>query len=113
MGRPKLPTPLHYKVICISLYTKDLDELEAKVEELKRRGWAKANKSALIRLALAQVDVATVPIPRHEDGSHRRAPSAAALGTTPAPADERERAQREPLIVQVPTLISRLDSQLK
>src|SRR5262249_50624944 len=29
------PTP--YRVICISMYTRDLDELDAKVSELKRR----------------------------------------------------------------------------
>ena len=46
--------PTHYKVICISMYTRDLEELDAKVAELKRRGWTKANKSQLIRLALAR-----------------------------------------------------------
>lgn len=51
------PKPTHYKVICISMYTRDLEELEAKVAELKRRGWTKANKSQLIRLALSQIDV--------------------------------------------------------
>jgi hypothetical protein len=49
--------PTHYKVICISMYTRDIEELEAKVAELKRRGWTKASKSQLIRLALAQVDL--------------------------------------------------------
>ena len=33
------PRPTHYKVICISMYTRDIEELEAKVAELKRRGW--------------------------------------------------------------------------
>jgi hypothetical protein len=49
--------PTHYKVICISMYTRDLDALDAKVAELKRRGFTKANKSQLIRLALSQIDV--------------------------------------------------------
>jgi hypothetical protein len=56
--------PTHYKVICISMYTKDIEELEAKVHELKRRGWTKANKSHLIRLALAQLDLDKLPTPR-------------------------------------------------
>ena len=62
--RAKLPRPTHYKVICISMYTRDLEDLDAKVAELKRRGWTKANKSQLIRLALAQVDIDKLPTPR-------------------------------------------------
>ena len=58
------PRPTHYKVICISMYTQDLEELEAKVAELKRRGWTKANKSQLIRLALSQIDLDKLPTPR-------------------------------------------------
>jgi hypothetical protein len=53
--------PLHYKVICISMYTKDLDRLDALVEKLKGRGMTKANRSALIRAALDQVDLEKVP----------------------------------------------------
>jgi hypothetical protein len=53
--------PLHYKVICISLYTDDLERLDAMVDELKARGLTKANRSALIRHALAQVDLDKVP----------------------------------------------------
>jgi len=56
--------PTHYKVICISMYTRDIEELDAKVHELKRRGWTKANKSHLIRLALAQLDLDKLPTPR-------------------------------------------------
>ena len=58
------PRPTHYKVICISMYTRDLEELEAKVAELKRRGWTKANKSQLIRIALAQIDLDKLATPR-------------------------------------------------
>ena len=53
--------PAHYKVICISMYTKDLERLDALVEELKARGVTKANRSALIRAALDQIDLDKVP----------------------------------------------------
>lgn len=53
--------PAHYKVICISLYTKDLERLDALVDELKTRGMTKANRSALIRVALDQLDLDKVP----------------------------------------------------
>ena len=53
--------PPHYKVICISMYTKDLDLLDEMVEALKARGLTKANRSALIRHALQTVDLAKVP----------------------------------------------------
>jgi hypothetical protein len=55
------PKPSHYKVICISLYTKDLEHLDALVDELKARGLTKANRSALIRVALDQLDLDKVP----------------------------------------------------
>ena len=58
------PRPTHYKVICISMYTRDLEDLDAKVAELKRRGWTKANKSQLIRLALSQIDLDKLGTPR-------------------------------------------------
>jgi hypothetical protein len=60
----KQARPTHYKVICISMYTRDLEDLDAKVAELKRRGWTKANKSQLIRLALSQIDIDKLPTPR-------------------------------------------------
>ena len=53
--------PTHYKVICISMYTDALDRLDEMVQELKSRGYTKANRSALIRHALAMVDLDTVP----------------------------------------------------
>ncbi|MBX3209833.1 MAG: hypothetical protein KF764_32675 [Labilithrix sp.] len=53
--------PTHYKVICISMYTKDLGRLDDLVEELKGRGITKANRSALIRVALEQLDLDKVP----------------------------------------------------
>lgn len=54
----------HYKTLCISMYVQDVEELDAKVAELKRRGWTKANKSHLIRLALRQLDLDALPFPR-------------------------------------------------
>ncbi len=53
--------PTHYKVICISMYTKDLERLDELVDELKSRGLTKANRSALIRTALDQLDLDKVP----------------------------------------------------
>ena len=53
--------PTHYKVICISMYTKDLKRLDAMVDSLKARGMTKANRSAPIRYALGEVDLDDVP----------------------------------------------------
>jgi hypothetical protein len=53
--------PTHYKVICISMYTDDLKRLDDMVDALKARGLTKANRSALIRYALDQVDLDAVP----------------------------------------------------
>ena len=58
------PRPTHYKVVCISLYTQDIENLESKVKELKRRGYTKANKSQLIRQALRQLDLDSLPPPQ-------------------------------------------------
>ena len=63
-ARPKrAPTerPAHYKVICISMYTGDLAKLDDMVDALKAKGLTKANRSALIRHALEQVDLDKVP----------------------------------------------------
>jgi hypothetical protein len=53
--------PTHYKVICISMYTDDLKRLDTMVDTLKSRGLTKANRSALIRYALGEVDLENVP----------------------------------------------------
>lgn len=53
--------PSHYKIVSISLYNEDIDRLENMVRELKRRGHYKANKSQLIRHALAKLDLNLVP----------------------------------------------------
>jgi hypothetical protein len=53
--------PTHYKVICISMYTEDLERLDRMVDTLKARGLTKANRSALIRYALSGLDLDSVP----------------------------------------------------
>ena len=58
---PPAEKPAHYKVICISMYTRDLERLDALVDDLKKRGVTKANRSALIRAALDQVDLEKIP----------------------------------------------------
>jgi hypothetical protein len=60
-AEPRDGKPQHYKVICISMYTCDLERLDAMVDRLKARGLTKANRSALIRWALGTVDVEHVP----------------------------------------------------
>lgn len=62
-AEPARSKPTHYKVVCISLYTKDIENLEATVKELKRRGYTKANKSQLIRYALSMLDIDKLPPP--------------------------------------------------
>jgi hypothetical protein len=47
--------PTHYKVVCCSLYTRDLDEIDRKIVLLKQQGWTAANRSHLIRIALARL----------------------------------------------------------
>ena len=55
------PTPTHYKVVSISLYTEDIDRLSELVDSLKARGHRRANKSMVIREALRQIDLDLVP----------------------------------------------------
>ena len=57
---PAKPRPDHYKVICISIYNEDLARLDELVLELKRRGFTKANRSALLRAAVEQFDPSKV-----------------------------------------------------
>jgi hypothetical protein len=57
----RVDKPTHYKIVCISLYTRDIERLEELVQELKKRGHTKANKSQLIRAALDQVDLGKIP----------------------------------------------------
>lgn len=60
-AEPEREKPTHYKVVCISLYNEDIEHLSELVRELKRRGHTKANRSQVIRAALAQIDLAKVP----------------------------------------------------
>jgi hypothetical protein len=53
--------PTHYRVLSISLYTEDIERLDALVKALKERGHTKANRSSLIRFALDQVDIEKMP----------------------------------------------------
>ena len=61
VAKKKKPQPTHYKIVCISLYTKDIERLDSMVKELKERGHTKANKSAIIRYALDNVDLTRIP----------------------------------------------------
>ena len=53
--------PEHYKVISISLYNDDLACLDEMVKSLKQSGNRRANRSALIRFALQQLNVSAIP----------------------------------------------------
>ncbi|GAB5541842.1 MAG: hypothetical protein RLO52_14390 [Sandaracinaceae bacterium] len=55
--------PDHYQVICISLYTEDLERLDQKVKLLKDSGHRKMSRSALIRYALDTADLDGLPRP--------------------------------------------------
>ncbi len=60
-GGPKKARPSHYKVVSISLYMDDIDRIDTLVKELKRRGFTKMNRSALIRFAIDTVDIDKLP----------------------------------------------------
>lgn len=59
--RERAAKPDHYKIVSISLYNEDIERLNTMVDELKRRGHFKANKSMLIRHALEQIDLDQIP----------------------------------------------------
>lgn len=50
--------PQRYKIICVSMYRGDLDELDRRVDALKDRGWTHISRSKLIRIALKRLDIA-------------------------------------------------------
>lgn len=60
-NKAKKPKPTHYKVVSISLYLDDIDRIDTLVKELKRRGFTKMNRSALIRFAIDTVDIDKLP----------------------------------------------------
>jgi hypothetical protein len=59
--RSTRPKAEHYEVICISLYKEDLEALDAKVTELKKRGHRRVSRSSLIRYAVAGLDLGAIP----------------------------------------------------
>jgi|HubBroStandDraft_2_1064218.scaffolds.fasta_scaffold345479_3 hypothetical protein len=63
--KPKKPKPTHYKVVCLSLYSRDIELLDELVAACKARGWSKASKSAVVRLAISKlypvIDVTVLP----------------------------------------------------
>lgn len=61
VARPVAVKPQHYKIVSISLYNEDIERLETMVGELKKRGHYKANKSQIIRHALAKLNLDEVP----------------------------------------------------
>ena len=47
-----------YRLATISLYHEDLERIDQTVQALKAKGVSRANRSALLRAAFAQMDVA-------------------------------------------------------
>lgn len=58
MARPKSQA---FRIIAISTYPADIERLDGMVYALKKRGFTKASRSALIRYALNQVDITAIP----------------------------------------------------
>ncbi len=52
-----------YRNLCVSVYDQDIARWDAFVRELKRRGYTKANRSALLRYAMRQLDIDDIPPP--------------------------------------------------
>ena len=52
-----------YKVVCLSMYLKDIDQAKKTVDDLKKDGYTMANVSWLVRQALSQLDVSKLPSP--------------------------------------------------
>ena len=59
--RKREKKPIHYRLVCISLYNKDIVRLEQLLRYSRRLGYSKANKSQIIRFALSKVNVAEMP----------------------------------------------------
>lgn len=58
---PRKAKPTHYKTVSISLYLDDIERIDNLVRELKRRGFTKMNRSALIRFAIDTVNIDDLP----------------------------------------------------
>lgn len=50
-----------YRIISISLYHDDIERIDDYVEQLKKSGHPKANRSSLIRFAIDTVDLSKMP----------------------------------------------------
>ncbi|MDY0060942.1 MAG: hypothetical protein RBU45_14110 [Myxococcota bacterium] len=59
--RAEKPRPTHYRIVSFSLYLEDICRLDELVRQLKDQGYSKANKSQVIRYALATVDIDKMP----------------------------------------------------
>lgn len=53
--------PGHYRIVSISLYNEDIEQIDELVRQLKEMGHTKANRSALIRYAIDTVDIKGMP----------------------------------------------------
>lgn len=53
--------PSHYRVVSVSLYLDDIERIDTIIKELKRRGFTKMNRSALIRFAIDTVNIDNLP----------------------------------------------------
>ena len=53
--------PMHYRVVSVSLYLDDIERIDSLVRELKRRGFTKMNRSALIRFAIDTINIDDMP----------------------------------------------------
>ena len=60
-SRSRQSAPSHYKIVSISLYNDDINKIDELVKELKKRGFTRANRSALIRYAIDTVDIDKMP----------------------------------------------------
>jgi hypothetical protein len=59
--KPVKEKPTHYRVVSVSLYNDDIEMIDKLVKELKRRGFTKMNRSALIRFAIDTVVIDDLP----------------------------------------------------
>ena len=59
--KKKKDKPTHYRVVSVSLYMDDIERIDNLVKELKRRGFTKMNRSALIRFAIDTVNLDDMP----------------------------------------------------
>jgi hypothetical protein len=55
----------NHKPVCISMYIDDIVEMDELIIELKKKGFTRANRSWLIRMAMKQFDNKLLPDPRY------------------------------------------------